>query len=419
MSIFHNTYEALQDAAFIWWQEMRQMVRDEGVIIFLILVPLLYPLLYSWVYNNEVVREVPVVVVDESHSALSREFIQKCDAAPEVRILAYAADLDEAKSLISRQVAKGIYLIPSDFEINVCRMQQATVSVYCDMSLMLAYKAVFQTAQSVSQQMGSEIQTRLGQHYTAREEQIATQPLAFDEVPVFNPAGGYGSFLIPAVLILIIQQTLVLGIGLSAGTAREENRYGMLIPINRHYGGALRIVGGKALAYLMVSTLTSAYLVTVVPRLFHFTAIGRWQDLTLFLIPYVLACVFFGMAVSCLIRYRENVMLLIVFVTLPLLFLTGVSWPQSSISGFWQGVSWLFPSTFGVRGFVRINEMGATLSEVLPELRILWLHAAIYLSVACLVYRYQIAQARRVATERLNEIKEQDTSNSQLPTPNS
>ena len=405
MSIFHNLREAVQDAAFIWRQEMGQVVRDEGVLIFFILVPLLYPLLYSWIYNNEVVREVPVVVVDQSHSSLSREFIHKCDASPDVRVLCYANDLDEARSLVSRQLAKGVYFIPSDFDVRINRLEQATVSVYCDMSLMLAYKAVFQTAQTVSQLMGSEIQTKLGQHYTAREEQIAARPLDFDEVAVFNPTGGYGSFIIPAVLMLIIQQTLVLGIGLSAGTAREDNRYQMLIPISRHYNGMLRIVFGKAMAYFMIYAVMTAYLVLIVPRLFGFTAIGHWQDLLLFLLPYVIACIFFGMTVSCIIRYRENVILLIVFVTLPLLFLSGVSWPQSDIPGFWQGISWLFPSTFGVRGYVRINEMGGTLGDVLPELRFLWLQTAVYFAAACLVYRYQIYLSRQVATERLDEMR--------------
>ena len=405
MSIFHKAQEALQDTAFIWWDEMKQVVKDEGVLIFSILVPLFYPLLYSWVYNNETVREVPVVVVDDSHSQLSRQFVRQCDASPDVKILAYASDMDEAKSLLSRQVARGIYYLPSDFETNVNRLQPATVGVYCDMSLMMAYKAVFQTAQTVTMEMGSEIKTKLGGHYTLRDEQIAAQPLAFEEVPIFNPTGGYGSFIIPAVLMLVIQQTLVLGIGLSAGTARERNRYRNLIPISRHYNGMFRIVGGKALAYFMIYAVMTAYLVLVVPRFFGFTAIGRWQDLLLFLLPYLLDCIFFGMVVSCMVRYRENVMLLMVFVTLPLLFLSGISWPQTSIPGFWQGISWLFPSTFGIRGFVRINEMGGTLPDVLPEYQILWVQTAAYFILACLVYRYQIILARREARERLAEMK--------------
>ena len=193
MSIFRDAHEALKDTSYIWWDEMKQVVRDEGVLIFFILVPLFYPLLYSWVYNNEVVREVPVVVVDDSHSALSRQFVRQGDASPDVKILAYAADMDEARSLLSRQVARGIYHVPADFEVNACRLQPAVVGVYCDMSLMMAYKAVFQTAQSVTMQMGSELQTKLGGHYTRREEQLSAQPLAFDEVPIFNPTGGYGA----------------------------------------------------------------------------------------------------------------------------------------------------------------------------------------------------------------------------------
>ena len=401
MSIFHNIYERLEDAAYVWRQEMKQVFRDEGVLIFCIIVPLVYPLLYSWIYNNEVVREVPVVIVDQSHSQQSRQFIRMIDASPDVRVLSYAEDLDDAQSLVSRQVAKGVYLIPADFGARLNKMQQAVVSVYCDMSLMLTYKAIYQTAVAVTQTMGAEIQTKLSGNYTAREDLITTRPLDFADVPIFNPAGGYGNFIIPAVLMLILQQTLVLGIGLAAGTARERNRYSDLVPIHKCYDGIYRVVCGKALCYLMVYAVMAAYLTLVVPRIFSFLTLIHWQDLLALMIPYLLACVFFGMTVSCLVRYRENVMLLVVFISLPLLFMTGVSWPQSSIPGVWQGVSWLFPSTFGVRAFVRMNTMGGTLSDVLTEIRCLWIHAAVYFGMACLVYGHQLRISRQHAQERL------------------
>ena len=405
MSIFHNIYERLEDTAYIWRQEMKQVFRDEGVLIFFIIVPLVYPLLYSWIYNNEVVHDVPVVIVDQSHSQQSRQFIRMVDASPDVRVLCYADDLDEAESLVSRQVAKGVYFIPEDFGARLNRMQQAVVSVYCDMSLMLTYKAIYQTAVAVTQAMGAEIQTKLSGNYTAREDMITTRPLNFEDVPVFNPAGGYGNFIIPAVLMLILQQTLVLGIGLSAGTARERNRYSDLVPIHKCYGGIYRIVWGKALCYLMVYAVMGAYLTIIVPRIFSFITLVGWQDLLALMVPYLLACVFFGMTVSCLVRYRENVMLLMVFVSLPLLFMTGVSWPQSNIPGVWQGVSWLFPSTFGVRAFVRMNTMGGTLSDVLPEIRYLWIHAAVYFGAACLVYGHQLRVSQRHAQERLDYLR--------------
>ena len=405
MSIFHKLYSWLEDAAYVWRQEIKQVFRDEGVLIFCVIVPLVYPLLYSWIYNNEVVHEVPVVVVDQSHSQQSRQLIRMLDASPDIHVLSYAADLDDAQSLVSRQVVKGIYFIPEDFATRLNRMEQGVIGVYCDMALMLTYKAIYQTAVAVTQKMGAEIQTKLSGNYTAREDLITTQPLAFEDVPIFNPQGGYGSSILPAVLMLILQQTLVLGIGLAAGTARESNRYGDLVPINRCYGGIGRIVSGKAACYIMVYAVMGAFLTMAVPRLFHFIQLAHWQDLLLMMIPYVLACVFFGMTVSCLVRYRENVMLLVVFLSLPLLFLTGVSWPQSAIPSYWQGISWLFPSTFGVRAFVRMNTMGGTLADVSSEVRYLWIQTAVYLGTACIVYGHQVRVSKRHAAERLDFLR--------------
>jgi ABC-2 type transport system permease protein len=405
MSIFHKILKWLDDAAYVWRFELRQVFRDEGVLLFCIVVPIVYPLLYSWIYNNESIHEVPVVVVDQSHSALSRQFIRMCDASPEVHVTCYAADLDDAQSLVSRQVVKGIYLIPEDFATNVNRMQQGTISVYCDMALMLTYKAIYQTAMAVSQQMGAQIQTKLSGKYTSREELITTSPLDVEDVAMFNPQAGYGTAILPAVLMLIIQQTLALGIGLAAGTARERNRYGDLIPIHPSYGGIGRVVSGKALCYLMVYTVMATYLAIVVPKMFHFINIAIWQDLLQMMIPYLLACVFFGMTVSCLVRYRENVILLMVFVSLPLLFLTGVSWPQTSIPGYLQGISYLFPSTFGIRAYLRLNTMGASVADVSFELRCLWIQVAFYLGTACLVYGHQLRTTRQHAEERLGFLR--------------
>ncbi len=398
MSIFRKYKEHLTDVLYIWREELKQVIKDEGVLMFLVIVPLGYPLLYSWIYNNESLHETPVVVVDQSHSALSRQFINDCDASSDVHIAYYAEDLDEARSLVSRQLVRGIYFISSDFATRVSRGEQGTISVYCDMSLMLAYKAVYQTAMVEAGRLGAGLNIKKSGNYTKREDAITAQPLAVDDVTMFNPSGGYGSCVLPAVLMLILQQAIALGIGMAAGTARERNRNGQLIPTDDpHYRGAYRIVWGKALCYGMIGAVAAAYLSMAVPCMFSFPQLANGWTLLAMLLPYTMASVFFGMTVSCLVRYRENVMLLMVFVSVPLLFLTGVSWPQSSIPGAWQGVSWLFPSTFGVRAFIRINSMGATVSQILPEIRILWIQAAIYLSMACLVYRYQFRLARKYA----------------------
>lgn len=386
-------------------KELKNVLKDQGVLMFLVIVPLAYPLLYSWIYNNEVTREVPVAVVDMSHSHTSREFTRMLDASPDTKVAARCKSLEEAKERVGRGEAYGVVYFPQDFQTKLNRMEQTHVGVYCDMSLMLAYKAIFQTCTAIQGNLNSRIQIELTGNATAREDELTTRPLDFDEVPMFNNTAGYGNFIIPGVLMLIIQQTLLLGVGMAAGTARERNNYGFLVPANKHYRGVMRIVWGKSLAYFMIYIVMGTYLLCAVPYMFNFISLVSWKSLMPFILPYLLACIFFSMTISVLMRYRENVMLLVVFSSVPLLFMSGVSWPQSNIPSFWQGVSWLFPSTFGIRGYVRMNSMGATLEDISTEYHALWIQTVVYFVLAHEVYRFQIGKARKGIKEKLRDIR--------------
>ena len=387
--------QGIYDLFYIWKQEFRTTFRDQGVLIFFVLVPLVYPLIYSFIYTNETIREVPTVVVDNSRSSLSREYLRKVDASPETSIVAYCADMEEAKLMLKDRKAYGIIYIPAHFSDDIVQGKQTQVSIFCDMSGLLYYKALLTANTNVSLAMNAAIKMERAGNTTARQDEITAYPIEYEDVAIFNPTNGFAAFLIPAVLILIIQQTLLLGIGLSAGTAREHNQFKDLVPINRHYNGTLRIVMGKGLSYFMVYSLVAVYILCVVPRLFSLNQIAIPGVLTLFTLPYLTACIFFAMTASIAIRNRETCMLLFVFTSVPLLFLSGISWPGSAMPSFWRYFSYLFPSTFGINGYVRINSMGATLNEVAFEYRALWMQTGIYFLTTCFVYRRHIIQSRK------------------------
>lgn len=387
--------QGIYDLFYIWKQEFRTTFRDQGVLIFFVLVPLVYPLIYSFIYTTETIREVPTVVVDNSRSSLSREYLRKVDASPETSIVAYCADMEEAKLMLKDRKAYGIIYIPAHFSDDIVQGKQTQVSIFCDMSGLLYYKALLTANTNVSLAMNAAIKMERAGNTTARQDEITAYPIEYEDVAIFNPTNGFAAFLIPAVLILIIQQTLLLGIGLSAGTAREHNQFKDLVPINRHYNGTLRIVMGKGLSYFMVYSLVAVYILCVVPRLFSLNQIAIPGVLTLFTLPYLTACIFFAMTASIAIRNRETCMLLFVFTSVPLLFLSGISWPGSAMPSFWRYFSYLFPSTFGINGYVRINSMGATLNEVSFEYSALWMQTGIYFLTTCFVYRRQIIQSRK------------------------
>lgn len=395
MTFKQKVVQGIHDLFYIWKQEFRTTFRDQGVLIFFVLVPLVYPLIYSFIYTNETIREVPTVVVDNSRSSLSREYLRKVDASPETSIVAHCADMEEAKLMLKDRKAYGIIYIPAHFSDDIARGKQTQVSIFCDMSGLLYYKALLTANTNVSLAMNADIKMERAGNTTARQDEITAYPIEYEDVAIFNPTNGFAAFLIPAVLILIIQQTLLLGIGLSAGTAREQNRFKDLVPINRHYNGTLRIVMGKGLSYFMVYSLVAVYILCVVPHLFSLNQIAIPGVLTLFALPYLAACIFFAMTASIAIRNRETCMLLFVFTSVPLLFLSGISWPGAAMPEFWRYFSYIFPSTFGINGYVRINSMGATLNEVSFEYQALWIQTGIYFLTTCLVYRWQIIQSRK------------------------
>ena len=391
----HTAIQGFHDLFYIWKEEMKLTFKDQGVLIFFLLVPLVYPLIYGFIYTNEVVREVPAVVVDKSNSSLSREYLRKVDATPDINIVGHCTDLEAAQLMLKGRQAYGIIYIPDSFSDDIAAGRQTRVSIFCDMSGLLYYKSMLLANTQVSLQMNRDIKIARAGNTTYRQDEITTYPIEYEDVALFNPTNGFAAFLIPAVLILVIQQTLLLGIGLSAGTSREHNRFKDLVPINKHYNGTLRIVAGKGLCYFMLYIVVSLYVLCIVPRIFSLNQIGNYWTVVSFMVPFVAACIFFAMTASIAIRNRETCMLIFVFTSVPLLFISGISWPGASIPPFWKYVSYLFPSTFGINGFVAINNMGARLQEVAFQYKALWVQAGFYFLTTCIVYRHQILLSRK------------------------
>lgn len=405
---------------------LRDIFTDGGLIIFLLVVPVIYPIIYAFIYNEEVVRDVPVVVVDGDHSSLSRDFVRRLDASPDVEVVAQANSLAEAQSLVRHRKAYGVVSLPSQMNRDLQRGTPVRVQVYCDMSGMLYYKAVLATTTDVALQTNARIKVSRIPGATQRQEQITTAPLTYEHVALYNPQSGFASFLLPAVLVLILQQTLILGVGMEAGTRRErmERTHGFPATddlsldaaallkasdeahqeeVKRQREAAESAVArgevsevkirwfhpnhprrrdapwralssllGRSTAYLAIYIPVAAFVLGVVPRLFHFPQLVELSGLALFILPYLLAAVMFAITLSALAHQRESIILIIVFTSVPMLFLSGVSWPASAIPWYWKTLGAFIPSTPAINGFVRLSSMGASLPEVVREWHHLW-----------------------------------------------
>ncbi len=382
--------EGLSDIFVVWRDEFSLVIHDAAILMLFLAAPLFYPVVYSLIYNQEVAREAKMVVVDYCNSPETREFRRMCDATPDIHVVGMCANMEEAKEALRRREAYGILVFPRDFSSALAHRQHAYVQLYSDMSSLLYYKCFLLNVTEVSLKMNKDIQVRDMSNSTEREEEVATTPIEYEDVAYFNPKSGFASFLIPGFLMLLIQQTMIIGICALSGSIYDKKMYHVLEPIMRHRRGAFRIIFGKALCYLMFYGVMCVYLLWIIPMIFNLPRVGDPWNIIAFMLPYLVACVFFGMSISIFIKEKEVAYVLLVFMSLIFLFISGLSWPGCAVPWYWKALSYFFPSTFGLQGFVKINSMGATIPDLRTECIGLIVQICVYFLLATLVYRYRV-----------------------------
>lgn len=366
--------------------EMKELVKNRGVVVLLILAPLVYPMLYCGLYWNETLLDVPIAVVDPSNTSLSRQFIRHMDASPDVAVHCRCTSLEEARQQFASGAVHGVLSIPADFSALLQRGEQAHVSVYSDMSSFLYYRSMVLASNYVALEMGQNIQVqRLSQQgIVGAQSDMLARPLPYEGVVLYNSDMGFASFLMPAILILILHQTLFFGIGMAAGADREDKRR---LSWNTLFT--------RSSLYVLLYALLTLYVVGFVPKFFHLPHLGNPLTLLAFAIPFLLATVFFALSCSVFNPNRETQLVLFLFFSLILLFLSGISWPESNLPAFWRIFAQLFPATFGIRAYIKINSMGAGIAQIQTELVGLWIQTAVYFTTALLTHRWALQRQTR------------------------
>lgn len=375
----------LGDALRIFNLELRNILHDGGVMIIFVVAGFLYPILYNFVYRNGILEETPIAVVDDAACSDSRRMIREMDATREMDIAWRCADMEEAKALLQQRKVNGIVYFPSDFGDRLAAKETATFSIYADMSSFLYYKNLLMGSEFVMlhEINGIKIERLSLDGLTDQEADASVNTVLYEDVNPYNRAFSYSIFLISAILMLIIQQVMFYGMGMSVGTMREENRSFASLPDTLTGRGVGRVVLGRGAVYWLLFMIIGIYVCCVVPAMFGFPQRGRFQDILILLALFVTVCIFFSMTWTTLVTRRESAFLLFLFMSPVCVFLTGFSWPTTAFPGFWKLFSYLFPSTFGCQAFINMNTAGAPLPVVAPQLRALCIQGVVYYILAC------------------------------------
>lgn len=363
-------------------QEFKHIFRDEAVVIFFVVLAIVYPPLYSLIYNTEVARDETVVVVDDSHSELSRQFVRDLDASPDVKITAYARDMEEARELMATKKCYGIVYFPADFETEVMRGNQGHVSLYCDMSVMMRYKAMLTAITNVQMETCSRLQGEKSFRIVSLDGGLVDSR----QVPLGNTAMGIASAVLPFILVYVLQQGMIMGIAMlhagSMGRRRRNRGIDRLDEVNATPGAMLM---GKTLVHLFYYLLPAIFALHIVPIIFKFPMNGNFLEIAMIMFPFLIASSLFGQIIRVFVNNREGVFLILAFTSVIFVFLTGVSWPHYQIAPYWDVISKMIPAYWTSTAYVQMQVGGASLSQMSDFYIALWGLVVFYFIIAYLV----------------------------------
>ena len=384
----HNP-NGLELVALHFKQELREVFADKGALLILVGAMIIYPLIYSIGYSGEVLSELSFGVVDLDQSSMSRQYTRMLDATNELDVSCNPASLDEAEKLFMNDEIKGVLLISKGFEKDILSGKQAHVSVYADGSYFLKYKAQILASNTVNSYFnaGVAVQRYMIEGKSFDQAVVASSPISTHTHILYNPNSSYGSFVMPGLILIIIQQTLLIGIGILGGSFSASKKTPFLLPEDRRRREVLPYLLGKTGAYLLVSLFNVALAVILVHHWFNYPDKGSMLHIMMLLFPFLLATIFLGITVSTLFRHRESAIVFMIFLSPIALFLSGISWPVSAMPDWIVMLSKIFPGTTAVPAYLRLRTMGVGMSGIRHDMIVLYIQAAIY-AVFTLVYFY-------------------------------
>ncbi len=353
-----------------------------------------YGILYNMLYAPNIITEIPVAVVDKSNTQMSRKYISYIDATQAVNVSCSAVGFHEAKELMKSHKVRGIIYIPQDFEEKVTNGESGTIMFYETTTTFLYYLNMQAASNGAVQKLNDEY----------RQEIIKTLPpatlaalssassVSIKGTALYNQNSGYGSFLLPIVMTLILFQIMLLTFGNFLGSRTETLLAGKKLPAGtkRAEHNSVFSLFKDVIPFVLCFWVISFCLLGLYPIIFELPTLGNQWLLFSSAFLFLLATGFMACACSFFFRDRERVMLYVPFFSVGLIFISGMSFPANQIPWFWSDLFYyLFPSSPFIKLFIKLNTLGASFHSISHELTVLFMQCAVYFCIAIFVYRHR------------------------------
>ncbi|NOQ32481.1 MAG: ABC transporter permease [Helicobacteraceae bacterium] len=359
--------------------EVRAIFKDIDIVLTLFGGIIIYAFFYPQPYLNQSVTEVKVAIVDLDRSKTSRDVSYMIEASPQTKILNYYNSIKEAQDAIVENKIKGFIVIPASFERNLYLNKMPTISIGGDNNYFLLNKAVTTSAIKALLNTSAKfkVMNTLAQNASIKSAEKNINMFTFETHNLFNPDESYKLYVIPAVFVIILQQMFLMGTALLSAGYAEKLARGECIKGSGYF---LPIVA-RVLLFTTLFIVYEMFYFGYVFEFFNIYKLSNIYDLLSFGTLYALSVVSMGLALGAVVKKRAYVTPIVLITSLPLVFSAAFVWPLQEVEELVLLTSLFFPSNPATLGFVSMNQMGASLSDVIVQYGLLALQVVFYMAI--------------------------------------
>lgn len=354
-----------------WWRvvcyELKTIFTDFRVLTIMLGGPFLYAVLFGGVYYYGRVHKVPMLVIDQDNSQLSRDLITAALASDNLSLAGYGRNVDDFTTATRRGTAYLALVIPEDFQRDLQRGHQAKVLVLADGSNVLIANVAYRSLRSLfgTYRVGARSKRLMAggvPHSAALQNAL---PIQAEVRPLFNPAYNYSSFILVGLICIALQQVTMLGAAICLGLDCDQRRRRELRAISN---SPFTVMLGKLAAHSLLMIPLGMLAIYLPFGLFGVSFHGHLSLLlgttALFIIIQVLA----GLGVGGMCKNPLLATQLLLCVSTPLFTIAGVTWPLLAMPQAVQYAAYALPLTHFALLARKFNLMGAPLPYVWPQI---------------------------------------------------
>ncbi|HYX38713.1 MAG TPA: ABC transporter permease [Oligoflexus sp.] len=353
-------------------REMRLIRGDRKLRSLLFLAPLINAAIVCGVYAPSYITEVPIAVVDQAGSALSQRMIRWLDFHQKLKVVDRVPDVMTAERLLAQGDIAGYAVLEKDFSERLKRNEETRVLLYCDATNMVLANTLNAAIQGVVQTFSAGVAMQKARRLGAFKDQAQTMisPIRAEIRPLGNPSFSYADFMLPGMLLSVLQQVILLGLALTWAGERETHGWSDLQSLSQR---TWVLILGKNLPHFAIHFFWLLVFTGFVLPLSHVSSEAPWGAILIFAALFVAVMVSWGTWVSLVIGDRLGATQALMFLAVPSFLLSGYTWPSASLPLPLQALSQILPLTHSAIMFRKMHGLGSGISAFPKEISILLL----------------------------------------------